>query len=206
MLRCIVLAFLALFALNGCSSIRETSPARTASEQLLISTAVDEAAGKLTFPAIQGTNIYVDATNFDGVDAKYAVAAIREQFLKQGARLMPDRDKADIVVEIRAGALSSDENEFLIGIPDFTIPVPLTGPLSTPEIALFKRDEKRGIAKFTATAYKAATGEYIGSSDPQFGTSYQRQWTVLFLFRWRRDNIIPDDQRPSRLQMQAPRF
>jgi len=206
MLRSILLAVTALAILGGCSSVRETSPARTASEQLLISTAADQAASQLALPIAKGTSVFIDATNFDGIDAKYAIAAIREQFLKQGARLMPERGKAEIVVEIRAGALSSDENEFLIGIPDFNVPVPLAGPVTTPEIALFKRGEKRGLAKFIATAYKADTGDYVGSSQAQWGTSYQREWKVLFFFNWKRDNIIPDEQRPKTLQVQAPNF
>lgn len=202
-------AFFALITLamfGGCSTTRETSPARTASEQLLISTAADEAASRLVLPIAKGTSVFVDAANFDGVDAKYAIAAIREQFLKQGARLMPERGKAEMVVELRAGALSSDENEFLIGIPDFNVPVPLAGPVTTPEIALFKRGEKRGVAKFVATAYKAESGDYIGSTEAQFGTSYQREWKVLFFFSWKRDDIIPDEQRQKNFQMQAPKL
>lgn len=206
MLRTIFLVLAACIAVSGCTSIRETSPARTASEQLLVSTAADEAAAKLVLPIPKGTAVFVDATNFDGVDGKYAIAAIREQFLKQGARLMPERGKADMVVEIRAAALSSDEDEFLIGIPDFTVPIPVAGPLTTPEIALFKRGEKRGVAKFIATAYKADSGDYVGSSQAQWGSSYRREWTILFFISWKRDNLLPDEERPSKFQMQAPKF
>jgi hypothetical protein len=206
MLRRIFLAAAALVAVSGCTSMRETSPERTASEQLLVTAAADEAAAKLTLPIAKGTGIFVDATNFDGVDGKYAIAAIREQFLKQGARLMPDRARADMVVEIRAASLSSDEEEFLIGIPDFTVPIPVAGPLTTPEIALFKRGEKRGVAKFVATAYRAETGDYVGSSGAQWGSSYRREWKILFFFGWKRDNLIPDEERPSRFQIQAPKF
>jgi hypothetical protein len=206
MLRTILLVLAACIAVTGCTSMRETSPPRTASEQLLVTTAADEAAAKLALPIPKGAGVFVDATNFEGVDGKYAIAAIREQFLKQGARLMPERGKADMVIEIRAAALSSDEDEFLIGIPDFAVPVPLAGPVTTPEIALFKRGEKRGVAKFIATAYKAETGDYVGSSEAQWGSSYRREWTVLFFFNWKRDNLLPDEERPSKFQMQAPKF
>jgi hypothetical protein len=206
MLRHLVLAMAALIAVSGCTSMRETSPPRTASEQLLVTMAADRAAANLTLPIAKGAGVFVDASNFDGVDGKYAIAAIREQFLKQGARLMAERAKAELVVEIRAAALSSDEDDFLIGIPKYNVPVPLAGPLSTPEIALFKRGEKRGIAKFIATAYKAESGEYVGSSEAQWGSSYRREWTILFFFNWKRDNILPDDQRPQKFQVQAPNF
>jgi len=205
MLRTIFLALAACIAVSGCTSMRETSPARTASEQLLVTTAADEAAAKFALPIPKGTGVFVDATNFDGVDGKYAIAAIREQFLKQGARLMSERTKADMVIEIRAAALSSDEDEFLIGIPDFTVPIPVAGPLKTPEIALFKRGEKRGVAKFIATAYRAETGDYVGSSETQWGSSYRREWKILF-FGWKRDNLIPDEERTSKFQIQAPKI
>jgi hypothetical protein len=186
--------------------VRETSPPRTATEQLLVSTAADEAAAQISLPVAKGTSVFVDATNFDGVDGKYAIAAIREQLLKQGARMAPERPRAEVIVEIRAAALSTDEEEFLVGIPKFNIPVPLAGPVTTPEFALFKRGEKRGVAKFIATAYKADTGEFIASSDPQFGFSHKREWKVLFIFSWGRDNLLPDEHRPSKFQIEPPNF
>jgi hypothetical protein len=116
-------------AVGACTTVRETNPPRTATEELLISTAADRAADRLS-PAIpNGTKVFVDATYLDGTDAKYATATMRDRLLKLGAHLVVDRKSADMVVELRAGSLSIDEHSFLIGIPSFAVPVPLAGTL-----------------------------------------------------------------------------
>jgi hypothetical protein len=155
MLRDFAFAVFALLMLSACTTVRETNPPRTASEELLISTAADRAADKLS-PAIpNGTKVFVDAAYLDGTDAKYATATMRDRLLRLGAHLMVDRKSADMVVELRSGALSIDQRSFLIGIPSFPVPIPLAGTLEFPEIALYKRVERKGIAKFAATGYDA---------------------------------------------------
>jgi hypothetical protein len=186
-------------ALAGCTIERESNPQRTATEELLISGAADAAAERLHLPIEPGTPVFVDAANFEGTDGKYAINAIHEQLLKSGARLMSDRTQADLIVEIRAGALSVDEDEFLIGIPKFEVPVPLTGALTVPEIALFKKGERRGVAKFVATAYRAKSGDFVGATAPQFGFSHKTEWTVLILVSWSTNDLIPKEQQEDQL-------
>src|SRR5262249_56835773 len=123
----------------GCWPARETEPARTATEQLMISTAVDRAVDRLNLKIPAGTKLWVDAANFDGYDQKYAVGAIRDRLLREGAGLVADRGQADAVVEIRAGALSTDSDDLLIGLPSMVLPIPLAGPAKTPDGALAKK-------------------------------------------------------------------
>ncbi|HWT95963.1 MAG TPA: DUF6655 family protein [Terriglobales bacterium] len=175
--------------LGGCTTIRSTDPQRTATEQLLISTAADHAAETLALDIPKDKRVFVDATNFEGYDSKYAIGTIRDHLLRAGQRLIDDRGKADVIVEIRAGALSVDDRDFLIGIPQINLPVPLAGQLSVPEIALYKRDTQQGVAKFAATAYDAKEGVLIASSRPDPAASYQQKTTVFFLFSWSKDNL-----------------
>jgi hypothetical protein len=140
-----------------------------------------------------GGKVFVDATNFDGVDAKYAIAAIRANLLKHGSELVDDKGKADNIVEIRAGALSMDQNALLIGIPQVTLPIPLAGQVSTPEIALFKRDRRQGIAKFAAVGYSAADGHMVAFSEPEYGQSYETHWLVLLLIGWTSSDVGPEN-------------
>jgi len=177
--------------LAGCSTSRVTLPPRSATEQLLISNAADRAAAALTVALKPGTKVYLDSSGFEGYDAKYAIGAITEQVLLHGARLVPDRKSAQVVVAIRAGALSVDENETLVGIPSISVPVPLAGPLTTPELALFAKHQYRGVAKFAATAYDADTGKLIATSGPSLGFSHRTHWVVLFLIAWNTDDLTP---------------
>jgi hypothetical protein len=175
--------------LAGCTTIRSTEPQRTATEQLLISTAADHAAEALALDIPKDELVFVDAANFEGYDSKYAIGAIRDHLLRSGQRLIDDRGKADVIVEIRSGALSVDDRSFLIGIPQINLPIPLAGQASIPEIALYKRETEQGVAKFAATAYDAKQGGLIASSRPAPSSSYEKKTTVLLLISWSKDNL-----------------
>jgi hypothetical protein len=185
---------LSSLALTGCMTIRSTDPARTATEQLLISTAADHAAESLVLNIPKGNHVFIDATNFEGYDSKYAIGAIRDHVLQQGLLLVNDKGAADTIVEIRAGALSVDDRSFLVGIPQINLPLPLTGStLPIPEIALFKRVTQQGIAKFAATAYDAKKGTFLSSSKPLPSSSFDKKTTLLFLITWSNDDLNRPD-------------
>jgi hypothetical protein len=70
---------------------------------LLISKAADKAAERLTLPLPEGARVFVDASYLGGIDSKgtdgkYALGALRERLLKLGAKLVPDKFEADVVV------------------------------------------------------------------------------------------------------------
>lgn len=184
-----MLLVLAGTVLAGCTTVRESNPARTATEQLLISTAAERAARQLEFGVPPATRVYVDAANFDGTDAKYAVAAIREEVLREGLHLTNDRSSAEAVIEIRAGVLSIDQREFLVGIPEFDVPVPLTGDLGIPELALYKNDLRQGVAKFSSAAYETGNGRLIAVSAPPAQSAFEEETSLLFFITWRADNL-----------------
>lgn len=174
--------------------MRESNPARTATEQMLLSTAAERAVENLTLDIPKDARVFVDATNFEATDGKYAIAAIRERLLKLGGRMAADRANADVVVEARAGALSLDEKKTLIGLPQYDIPVPLSSSqVSLPEIALFKKAQRKGIAKLAAVAYDAKHGRYIGASEVQYGFSHDTQWVVLLFASWSSNDALPEE-------------
>lgn len=187
-----LLAALAL----GCSSTRETSPQRTATEQILLSRAVDRAVERLQVSLPRGTAVYLDPSRFEAYDRGYAVSAIRDRFLAAGARMVDARGKADVVVEIRAGALSTDENEALVGIPSFSLPIPLAGDLDTPELALLKQTSRRGIAKIAFTAHWTSDGALADRTDPVIGISGYDDWRLLGL-GWHQGDVMPSGLPPQ---------
>ncbi len=179
--------------LSACTSMRETQPPRAASEQLLISSAVDHALDRLKLGIPPGTKIWVEAQYFDGYDQKYAVGAIRDYLLRRGGRLVADRGTADTVVEIRAGALSTNSDDMLIGFPALALPVPLVGNMQTPEMSFVKRSEDQGVAKLGLTAYDAKTGQRapFSPAGPTYGFSTNKRWVILSLFDWTETDTLP---------------
>ena len=188
---------------GGCTTVTTTEPPETATEQLLITTAIDNAVANLNVAIPAGTRIFVDTSYFDGVGRdqkvlfpKYAMAAIREKLLRSGALLAPDRQTADMIVEARTGAQSIDHNSLFIGLPALSIPLPPSFyPVPTPELALFKRDRQTGVAKLAIVAYRQGTGAFVSASGPSFGSSNHTETQILLLF----DNITSDIE-PKELQ------
>ena len=178
--------------LAGCTTTRDTSPARTATEQLLISAAADRAAAQLSLGIPAGTRVFIDNRYFQGYDNGYAEAAIRTQMLKNGLALVESADKAEAVVMVAAGALSTDTKSVLIGVPALQFPFfPIGTSISVPEIALFKTAEQKGVAKFVATGYDAKTGKLIATSDPRYGFSHTTNHVVMLFFSWATGDLIP---------------
>lgn len=183
---------LSVACLAGCTTSRATAPARTASEQLLLSAAADRAAAQLSLGIPKGTRIFVDTRYFQGYDDGYAIAAIRTQMLKSGLMLVDDRLQAEAVVQVSSGALSTDQKSLLIGVPQLTVPyIPVGNSVTVPEIALFKQAEEKGIAKFVATGYDAKTGKLLATTDARYGFSHNTNHTVLLFFSWASGDVIP---------------
>src|SRR5690348_16562120 len=115
-------ALAAILALAGCTTDRVSEPGQTATEQLLISTAVDHAVGQLNPSIPAGTKVFLDAQYFDNApgDAalytKYAIASVRDLLLRKGAHLTDDRKTADVIAEVRTGGQSIDHHNFLLEI------------------------------------------------------------------------------------------
>lgn len=187
-LRTAIMAALLATPVLGCSTERQTDPQRTATEQLLISAAADRAAESLALDIGSVRKAFLETSNFEGFDGKYAIAAIRSSLLRQGAHFVEDKKDADTIIEIRSGALSIDKRATLVGLPSYNLPIPLAGQIQTPEIAIYKKEEQEGIAKFAATAYDVRDGHFIAESTPPIARSHLQKQLVLVI-SWTIDDV-----------------
>ena len=77
------------------------------------------------------------------------------------------RDEATYVVEARAGAVGTNRQDVLIGVPQTSLPTgALTGggPSVIPEIPLAKKTHQKGVAKIAVFAYNQVTGQALWQS------------------------------------------
>lgn len=183
----IPLAVLALC--GGCTETRTSNPERTAVEQLLLSTAVDRAVDEVSLNVPRGTRVFVDASRFEAYDKSYAISAFRDRVLESGARLVSLVNDAEVVVEIRSGALSTDGTKTIVGIPSFDVPIPLAGDLSVPEISLASRRQRLGVAKLAYTAYWRESGALADRTEPVQGVAGYRDWAFIG-FGWRSGDTL----------------
>lgn len=63
-----------VLAAGACTTRKESNPPRTATEQLLISAAADRAAEKMNLDMPPDSKVFVDSSNIEGLDSKYAIA------------------------------------------------------------------------------------------------------------------------------------
>ena len=117
---------------------------------------------------LTGQTVFLDDTKLtDTVDKNYYISTLRQQLLANGCDLRDKRDDADFIVEARAGAIGTDRNDLLFGIPSMNVPqIPLVQPVpaAIPEIPIAKRKDQRGIAKIAVFAYHRATGTPVWQS------------------------------------------
>jgi hypothetical protein len=164
----LVTATVVLGVVAGCGTTRWTDTARTATEQLLISDAMDRAVSRLDFRALAGRNVYLDATPLgQATDHLYLESTLRQHMLASGCILKGKREEADYVVEARAGSVGTDKREIMFGVPAVSVPANVVVPVvpsSIPEIPLVKRTEQRAVTKIALFAYNTKTGRPVWQS------------------------------------------
>ena len=75
----------------GCGTTRITDTTRTATEQLLISNAIDQSVDRLDFRPLAGKPIFFDTQYLDGVvDKGYLISTIRQHLLASGCLLQEE--------------------------------------------------------------------------------------------------------------------
>ncbi len=160
--------FVLLFTAAGCGTSKWTDTGRSATEQLLITDAMDRAVSSLDFRALAGKTAYVESSAVKKLtDSEYLISCLRQHMLASGCVLKDDKAAADYIVEVRAGAIGTDRNDVLYGIPAVNIPtaVPVTGvPSQIPEMPIIKKTDQRAVVKLSLFAYNQKTGRPIWQS------------------------------------------
>ncbi|NLY00495.1 MAG: hypothetical protein GXY83_30740 [Rhodopirellula sp.] len=177
----------------GCGTTKWSDTARTATEQLLISDAMDRAVSQLDMRALAGKEIFIDEAPLKSiVDTAYLLSTLRQHLLASGAILKEKKDEAEYVVEVRAGAVGTDRHDVLFGVPATNIPsvalVPGV-PSSIPEIPLMKKTEQHGVTKIAVFAYNRKTGRPVWQSGVVPGESKAKDFWVFGAGPFQRGSI-----------------
>jgi hypothetical protein len=182
----------------ACASTTESNTGRTATEQLLLARAADRAVEHLTLPLPLGSRIFVDGTFFNVDNPSYAISSIRNAVSEAGYALADSRDKADAVFELRAGALSLEQMRRVVGLPPLAVPVNETlNVVSIPELSIYSRRDRVGIAEFSGFLYDAQTGAPLGAIAPMIGTFRIRSHKVMMVIAWGQQSLSPGEREPG---------
>lgn len=173
--------------LSGCTStIRVTDPNRTATEQFLLSQAATLAVSQLSVENLRGRRVYVDDQYFAASESKFVLGELRTRLLMGGVQLMPQRETAQIVLEVRSGGVGIDRSDYLLGLPSLVLSASEDGdssststPVATPELALLKNINQVGVASVAFVAYWEDTGEVVAASGPFIGRTMRDDWWIF---------------------------
>ena len=164
---------------TGCGTIRE----QRATNQMLLSDAVDRAIAEMDFGALAYEKVFLD-TQFvkfkeDGtITVNYVVSSLRQQMVVSGCLLQEKREDADYVVEARVGVLGADGHDVNYGVPASnglnaaasllagSPPLPIL-----PEVSLARRTEDMAAVKLAAFAYARETRMPVWQSGTQLAKS-----------------------------------
>lgn len=160
----VALSILVAAAATGCGTTSWSDTKRTATEQLLVSDAIERAIMKIDMSPLAGHRVFLDTTSLNAVDDKdYLTSTVRQHLLGSGGVLAEKREDAEIVLEARAGAIGTDRTSVLVGVPATSVEFAGSGTI-IPELALFKRSDQRAVAKINLFAYRRGTGQPLWQS------------------------------------------
>ncbi len=199
-------------ALGGCG----TTKSFTATEQLLMSDAVDTTVSQIDFSPLSDRRVYLDTTYLKTIksplliDSDYVISSLRQQMLGASVLLVESREQADVVAEARLGALGMDGHSVTYGLPASTAlstatsvfsNTPLLPPI--PEVSLAKHEEKLGAAKLAVFAYERETREPVWQSGIAKSSSSAKDTWVLGVGPWQRGTIY-DGTRFAGQELEGP--
>ena len=168
----------------GCS----LNKSRLATEQLVVSDAVDRAVAEIDFSPLSGYKVHFDTKYLAPVkltpttgNMEYVVSSLRQQMAAYDCRLVDKPEEADYIVEARVGVLANDGHEVTYGMPGtaaastasalFASPIPMP---SLPELSLGRRNYNQGTAKIGVFAYDRQTREPVWQSGVAKGSTRAR--------------------------------
>jgi hypothetical protein len=168
---------------TGCGSTREYQ----ATEQLVISDAVDESISKIDFRPMSGRKVYLDTSYLRNVkeagfvNSDYVTSALRQQIVAAGCLIQDSSQDAELIIEARLGTLGLDNHRVTFGVPENNSLgtasqfIPGSPAIPTiPEIALAKRESREAAAKVAAFAYDRQTRAPVWQSGVDRSTSTAR--------------------------------
>jgi hypothetical protein len=169
---------------SGCAArYPGTDSARSAVEQLLLTTSVDRALAGLELADLEGRRLAVEIVSLGSgeefyVDAPYLGSRLELRLASEGARIV-DRPEAEVVARAYVEALGTHVTERLLGIETY--------------LPLFDSRRQEGITRVQIVLFDAE-GRLLRAAAPGTGKAFFAAERVLFLLPWIRQDILPGER------------
>lgn len=161
----------------GCATQKETHTPRTGTEQLLISSAIDQSLDRVDLSALKGKTVFLETKYLDCVDKNYVIVSMHNRLLRLGAKLADKPEASAAVVEVVSGGVGTDSEEMFVGVPE--IPLPPPSPIAIPKLTVFSRHKLNGTAKLLVVAYDTKTKSPLLDNNTSLARSDHSNWNLL---------------------------
>jgi len=170
---------------------RPTDP-KTPEEQALISRALEKSAGQAHLELPGGTKIFVETAGLTQ-DHPFVGHVIEGWLGRQGLIICRTREEATHHVRVTLQSLGPTQSTKIFGIPGGDANAGLLG-IRLPEIALYKRDVKKGYVRFYLDVYETTSGKHLQATEPYSNIVSYKDYTLFFFFTWQETSIedFPD--------------
>ncbi|MBL9122489.1 MAG: hypothetical protein JNG90_02575 [Planctomycetaceae bacterium] len=160
--------------LVGCATTKESDTARTGIEQLLVSSAVDQALDKIDFTPVRGAKVHLEEKYLDCVDKNYVIVALEQRLLMNGSTLVDKAEDSDVIMHVTSGGVGTDRQEKFVGISE--IPLPPPSPIMIPQVSLFSRQRANGTAKLRVVAFDTKSRQPVLQGGVALARSDFKSW------------------------------
>jgi hypothetical protein len=187
---------------GGCATIRISDSPRTADEEFLLTEAATRAVAQLSLDALRGRSVFVvseyafaTSRPFDEsfltnqvlapqFERAFLIGELRARLLQVGARVANSRSEAEVILELRTGALAINRIDFLLGIPALAVAGTGSNTLNnlavaTPNLAIFQNIKQDGYGSVAVVAYWRNTGDVLVNSGPFIGHTHRYDYFLL---------------------------
>jgi hypothetical protein len=185
------LIFGAMSACVGPSS-KPTDPL-TPTEQLLFSSAIKKGLKDYDVGLLKGTattltasSLRVDQSLNGDVIHRHMKHVVAGWLGQQGVIIREEAKDATHRVHIIVESIGTTQKTRLLGLPATQATI---FPISTPELALYKRVRTEGYVRFYFDIFDRASGRLVRSTEPRIGSVTATVYTALFFINWRKTDM-----------------
>lgn len=216
---CVQLTLVGLFwclSFAGCGTTKST----VATEQIMLSDAVDHAVARIDFTPLSGQKVFFNTEfikNYKGVgfvNSEYVISSLRQQMSAAGLQLQEKEDSADFILEGRIGALGTDAHEVVYGIPSTSALNDAADAVAAisqvpkvpgiPELAMAKRSNQIAAAKLAVFAIEKESRARVWQSGVSTGKSTAKDLWIFGAGPFQRGSIHEGNVRFAGSSLDVP--
>ncbi len=193
----------------ACALPQEVSKTpRSATEQLLLTQAVERALTGLMVPLPDGAALYVEVSGLQtdrahlhldeeeqtfGVidnpswDLGYLRDTVAGRLGELGFRLVQRDGEATYLARIMVQSMGTNQRKTFFGIPPIQS---LIIPFALPALTIYQELDQLAHVRLHLDFYESATGRYVRRTDYVSANTFYNQYTVLFFFTFRHTDLV----------------